>query len=342
MNQLEKTDLQLGYIPLLDCVALLWAEHRGFYSELGLNVELVREASWASLRDRLAFEFLDAAHCLSAMLPAAAIGQDQLGVPLQTPLVLSQNRAYITLSQKLCFELNIHQQDSPRSSAEKIINALNANDSSHDKLYSEHRSSFKFAHVFKQSIHHYCLREWLALADQRIAEQIQLSTLPPPYMAEALSKGNIDGFCVGEPWNTQAEIMGNGSKILSSQAIIPPVADKVLAVTQEWAAAYPATLQALCLAIEKAQHELKNLDNFDEVWQLLIHFDIIRFECSPTVHVEKYHAIQKIIRSFVTDNVVPQPADFEWLLGQMQKWDKIDIGADQIKRISKDCIITKF
>ena len=82
MSNLEKNQIQIGYIPLLDCVALLWAKHRGFFEDVGLNVELVREASWASLRDRLAFGFLDAAHCLSAMLPAAAIGQDQLGIPL--------------------------------------------------------------------------------------------------------------------------------------------------------------------------------------------------------------------------------------------------------------------
>jgi len=63
MSTLEKTQLQLGYIPLLDCLALLWAKQRGFFEEVGLDVTLVKEASWASLRDRLAFGLLDAAHC---------------------------------------------------------------------------------------------------------------------------------------------------------------------------------------------------------------------------------------------------------------------------------------
>ena len=62
MSHLEKTELQLGYIPLLDCIALLWAKQRGFFAEAGLNVTLVKEASWASLRDRLAYNVLDAAH----------------------------------------------------------------------------------------------------------------------------------------------------------------------------------------------------------------------------------------------------------------------------------------
>ena len=80
LEKVEKTELQLGYIPLLDCVALLWAKHRGFFDDAGLDVTLVKEASWASLRDRLAFGLLDAAHCLSAMLPAAAVGADQIGI----------------------------------------------------------------------------------------------------------------------------------------------------------------------------------------------------------------------------------------------------------------------
>jgi len=74
MSSLEKTELQLGYIPLLDCVALLWAKQRGFFDKEGLNVRLIKEASWASLRDRLAFGLLDAAHYLLCyLLPQLAM-----------------------------------------------------------------------------------------------------------------------------------------------------------------------------------------------------------------------------------------------------------------------------
>lgn len=327
MQNLEKNTIQIGFIPLLDCIALLWAEHRGFYQELGLNVELIKEASWASLRDRLTFGFLDAAHCLSAILPAAVVGREQMGISLKTPLILSQNRAFITLSQKLCHELHISPQDTPTNSAEKICNAI------------QHQQSFKFAHVFNQSIHHYCLREWLALSDLTLAQNIQLSTLPPPFMAEALSHQQVDGFCVGEPWNTQAEIMGTGQMILSSQDVIPPVADKVLAVTDEWALKHPNTLAKLCQAIEKAQSELKNLEHFDEVWQLLIEFGIIRFECSDSVHVDKFYAIQKIISEFIEDSARPKSNDFLWIIQQMQKWEKIELEVGMIEDIAKNCII---
>lgn len=309
---LEKTELQLGYIPLLDCVALLWAKQRGFFTENSLEVNLIKEASWASLRDRLAFGLLDAAHCLSAMLPAAAIGADQIGIPLQTPLVLSENRAFISISQKLCYQLDIHAQDSAESSAQKIVE------------YIQNNHPLSLAHVFQHSIHHYCLREWLTLADAELAQSIQLKTLPPPYMVEAISNHQIDGFCVGEPWNTQAELQGLSHMVCSSQQIIPNVADKVLAVTQDWARQHPNTLIALSRAILKAQQELRELQDFTQVWQMLVEFDVIQFACSAEIHVEKYFSIQKIIRNFVQDSAKPKVEDFEWLFQQMYKWNDVE------------------
>lgn len=329
MTDLEKTQIQIGYIPLLDCVAILWAKQRGFFDEVGLDITLVKEASWASLRDRLAFGFLDAAHCLSAMLPAAALGEDQLGIPLQTALVLSHNRAFISLSQKLCFELDISSQDTVQQSAEKIVSAI------------QQQKPVQLAHVFKQSIHHYCLREWLALADRELAQNIKLAILPPPYMVEALANQVIDGFCVGEPWNTQAELLGISQLVASSQDIIPKVADKVLAVTSEWATQHPNTHLALINAIQKAQLELKDLEDYAEVWQMLIDFNIIQFQCSDSIHVQKFHSIQNIIRHFVDESSQPDIEDFKWLIQQMLKWDnQISLNDALIEKISQNCILS--
>lgn len=326
MSTLEKTQLQLGYIPLLDCLALLWAKQRGFFEEVGLDVTLVKEASWASLRDRLAFGLLDAAHCLSAMLPAAAVGTDQIGTPLQTSLVLSENRAFISLSQKLTHQLAIKENDTAQITAQKVTS------------YIEQGHSISLAHVFKHSIHHYCLREWLALANPKIAQSIQLKTLPPPYMVEALDKHVIDGFCVGEPWNTQGELLGLSKMICSSQNIIPSVADKVLAVTQEWANQHPQTLIALTAAIMKAQQELSEFQDFAPILKLLVEFEIVRFHCSEEVHVDKYFKIQDIVRHLVKESALPKVEDFYWLLEQMQKWDELQIDQAQITSLGAQCI----
>lgn len=325
MTTLEKTDIQLGYIPLLDCIALLWANHKGYFAEQGLNVSLIKETSWASLRDRLAYGFLDAAHCLSAMLPTAAIGEDHLGIPFQTPLILSNNRAFISLSQNLCHKYAIAAQDSPSASATKVIKAI------------QDGHSIQLAHVFHHSIHHYVLREWLALANVELAKSYRFATLPPPHMVEAISLQLIDGFCVGEPWNTQAEIQGYSRVIASSTDIIPNIPDKVLAVTHDWAIDHPNTLKAMTQAIQKAQIELKSLSNFSEVWQLLQHYQIIQFECSETIHVDTFYKIKNIIQHLVF-NTKPQTSDFEWIIHTMSRWDQFDLSSEEIKSIAQQCI----
>ncbi|WP_122902134.1 ABC transporter substrate-binding protein [Acinetobacter sp. B51(2017)] len=325
MSMLEKTDIQLGYIPLLDCIALLWASHQGYFAEQGLHVTLVKEPSWASLRDRLAFGLLDAAHCLSAMLPAAATGEDHLGIPLQTSLALSHNRAFISLSQKLCHHLNLSIHDTPLQSSQKLMHAIQQGQDIH------------LAHVFKQSIHHYILREWLALSDGNIAAQYRFSSLPPPYMVEAISSHLIDGFCVGEPWNTQAEIEGFSRIILSSEDIIPTIPDKVVAFTADWALQHPHTLQALTKAIEKAQQDLKNPAFFDEIWALLKVYEIIRFQCSADIHVQAFHRIMKIIQDF-SNPQKPQTTDFEWIIQKMKRWDHLHVIDSELANIAKNCI----
>ena len=326
MNILEKTELELGYIPLLDCIALLWAEHKGYFNQYGLQVNLVKETSWASLRDRLAFGFLDAAHCLSAMLPAAAAGHSHLPVVLKAPLVLSQNRAFISLSQQLCYALDIHPQDSVQQSSAKVVNAI------------QQGKSIQFAHVFQQSIHHYLLREWLALTDPDLAKHIRFSALPPPDMVKAISTQQIDGFCVGEPWNIQAQVEGYSHVVADSQNLIPHnIPDKVLAITAQWEQQYPNTLKALIQAIELAQQDLKNKAYFSEIWQLLQRHQIIRFECSERIHVSAYYKVQNIIEN-LAQPPLPMFSGFEWISHKMNQWEQLSLSDSALEAITQSCL----
>ncbi|WP_347452663.1 ABC transporter substrate-binding protein [Acinetobacter thermotolerans] len=326
MSELEQHEINIGFIPLLDCVAILWAEKKGYFQEQGLKVNLIREASWASLRDRLAYGFLDAAHCLSAMLPAAALGQDQLKANLQTPLVLSINQAFISLRQDLCYELGLPPNSDEKVSSQKVVQVLKEN-----KLVN-------LAHVYKYSIHHFCLREWLALTDPDFAKNIHMLTSPPPSMVKGIAQHIFDGFCVGEPWNIQAKIEGHSFIVASSPNIIPAVADKVLAVTQEWAEQYPLTLQALVTAIQKAQADLQQMEDLSDVWQMLVEYQIIQFECSALQHVYDFHKIQNIIRNMHGESAEPKLADFIWLLDQIQKWDDVELSPEEQRQIAQQCI----
>lgn len=330
MSTLEKTELNIGYIPLLDCVAILWAEKQGYFAEQGLTINLIREASWSSLRDRLAYGFLDAAHCLSAMLPAAALGTDQLQVALQTSLVLSINQAYISLRQDLCYELGIHTEDDEKSSSQKLVRAL------------QHHQKVNLAYVYKHSIHHYCIKEWLALTDVNIAHKIQLMTSPPASMVKGISEQVFDGFCVGEPWNIQAKLEGYSLIVAASQNVIPKVADKVLAMTQEWAELHPCTVKALVNAVQKAQTDLKQRADLSQVWDMLVDYQIIQFECSAQRHVCDYHKIQNIIRNLVGASAKPQLADFIWLIEQIEKWDGVEISEIEKKQIAAQCMYAEM
>ena len=158
-------------------------------------------------------------------------------------------------------------------------------------------------------------------------------------MVEAISQQQIDGFCVGEPWNTQAELQGYSKILLSGQQVIPQVADKVLAVTAEWAAQHPNTLNAMTSAIQRAQAELQQLEDVQAVWQMLNEAGIIQFPCSAQVHVERYYFIQNIIRSLVDESSAqPQAQDFVWLTEQMLKWDALDVPEVESAAVSQRCI----
>ena len=326
--KLEKDTLNIGYIPLLDCVAILWAAKQGYFEQQGLTVNLIQEASWSSLRDRLSYGFLDAAHCLSAMLPASALPQMQNShaICLQTPLVLSVNQAFISLRQDICMQLGIQPGESELITADKLVNALKQN------------IDIDLAYVYQHSIHHYCLKEWLALADLDIALKTHLLTSPPPFMVSGIASHVFDGFCVGEPWNLQAELEGHSFIVASSRNIIPAVADKVLAVTSEWASEHPNCVIACTKAIQKAQQELEQLQDLSVVWQMLRDYNIIQFDCSPTQHVYAYHKISEILRRLVQHNALPEYSDFKWMLEQMQKWDGIQLSETEIENIAYGCI----
>src|SRR5690606_37420479 len=313
-----------------DCVAILWAEKQGYFAEQGLTINLIREASWSSLRDRLAYGFLDAAHCLSAMWPAAALGTDQLQVALQTPLVLSVNQAFISLRQDLCYELGIQPGDDEESTSKKLVQALQQN------------HPINLAYVYKYSIHHYCLKEWLALTDPQLAKNIQLMTSPPPSMVKGIAEQVFDGFCVGEPWNIQAKLAGYSFIVAASQNVIPKVADKVLAMTQEWAEQHPFTVEAVVKAVQTAQRDLKQRSDLTEVWNMLVDYQIIQFECSAQRHVYDYHKIQNIISNVVGETTEPQFSDFIWLLEQMEKWDGVEISEIEKKQIAAQCMYAEM
>jgi nitrate/nitrite transport system substrate-binding protein len=249
--QPEKTELQIGFLPLIDCGVLVAAQERGLFEKYGLQVQLKRETSWASIRDRVAFGELDAAHMLAPMPLAASLGIDGLGIPMETAFSMGLNGSAITLSSSLMTELEAISPESFQESPLKAtaIKAL---------LTQQPDRKLTFAHVFPFSQHHYLLRAWLQDADIDPDHDVELTVIPPSLMVNQLASGDIDGYCAGSPWNQVAVLQGCGQIAITAYEIWNNGPDKVLGVTQQWAKTYPQTHQALIAALLEAAKWLDN------------------------------------------------------------------------------------
>lgn len=249
--------LRLGFLPLVDCAPLVVAQRVGLFREEGLDVVLRREASWANVRDRLQLGMLDAAQMLAPMPLAASLGLDGAVTPIQTALVLNLNGNAITVSEPLYQALrNIDAaaaRERPASAALLAHEVVRRRNAGEPKL--------RFASVYPFSTHNYQLRYWLAAAGIDPDRDLSLQVVPPPLMADHLEAGWIDGYCVGEPWNTVAVEGGLGRPLITSQELWNNGAEKVLGVRSDWAGANPIAYQALLRALLRAGQWLERPEN---------------------------------------------------------------------------------
>lgn len=210
--------LHLGYVALTDAAPLIVAEANGIFAARGLDVELHRELGWATIRDKIIYRELDAAHAPAPMLWAAQIGMSCPPTEVLTALVLNLHGNAITLSRRLA-QLGAHDDASLRSLA----------------LERRQRQPLTFGVVFPYSSHHLLLREWLQSASINPDRDVRIVVVPPAQMFRNLAAGTLDGFCAGEPWNSLAVRENVGWCRLLSGQLQPGHIEKVLMVTRAFA-----------------------------------------------------------------------------------------------------------
>ena len=265
MPATEKKEVTLGFVPLTDSAPLIVAQELGFFYAQGLTVRLQKQNSWATLRDKLHTGVLDAAQMLAPMPIASTLGLGCRAHTVITPFVLSLNGNAITLSEALyqCLqERGDLDTDQPLSAA--ALKSIIA------ERKAAGQSKLKFADVFPYSCHHYQMLDWLE-AGGVDADEIDLMTVPPVSMVDCLSSGEIDGYCVGGPWNAKAVRSGNGYTALTSYDIWQDQPEKVLGFTGVFVDQYPKTVTALCVAIERACRWLEHIPNRFEAARMLSH-----------------------------------------------------------------------
>jgi nitrate/nitrite transport system substrate-binding protein len=243
----EKSDLTIGFMRLSDSAPLVLAQDMGFFTKYGLHVDLLREVSWANLRDKLVVGKLDAAHLLAPLPMMSTLGAGGMRANLITGLSLSLNGNAITLAGSHCERLQLDNQRDAIASAK----ALNG-------LLKTRGESLTLATVHAFSMHTLLLRHWLRAGEIDPDKDVRLIVLPPEQMCDSLARGIIDGFCVGEPWNTVAVQQGVGSVVAAGYDIWNNAPEKVLGVTEHWHDHHPATHLRLRLALMEACVQLRD------------------------------------------------------------------------------------
>lgn len=304
------TALTLGFIPLTDCAPLIVAQDRGLFAAEGLDVALSREASWATIRDKVAVGALDAAHMLAPMTLAATAGIGEPAAPMLAPLALAVNGAGVTLSNRL-----IHALPTGAETPQETATAL-AGFIAQGRAAGE--PPLTFAVVFPFSMHMYALRYWLASAGVDPDRDVRLVVVPPPRMVEQLRTGQVDGICVGAPWNTVASRGGLGRVVLRTSQFWPAGPDKVLGVTAEFARREPQHLQALLRALVRAQAWCDAPENHRDLADLLSRPEYVGAEADAIAPAIADELV------FHRDGAsVPRLEHARWFLDQMRRWNQI-------------------
>nr|WP_229520385.1 MULTISPECIES: CmpA/NrtA family ABC transporter substrate-binding protein [Massilia] len=229
----EKTEIRIGFIPLTDCASVVMASVLGFDKKYGVKFVLSKEASWAGVRDKLANGDLDAAHVLYGLLYGVQMGIGGQRKDMAVLMGLNNNGQAITLSKQLANKGAVDGQSLAR-------------------LMRAEKRDFTFAQTFPTGTHAMWLYYWLAANGVNPMKEAKVITVPPPQMVANMRVGNMDGFCVGEPWGHRAIMDGIGITAITTQDIWRDHPEKVLGSTLEFAKKHPNTCRAMMAAIIEA------------------------------------------------------------------------------------------
>lgn len=249
--------LRLGYVPLLDAAPLIIAEALGFAEEEGLTFDLHPAPSWAALRDMLAVGQVDAAQMLAPVPVAMALGLGRGPVRFEALCVLNLNGNVIGISNALAAKMADAGYGFDFSDAAMAGQAL---------LAAAPNPRIGVPYMF--SMHRELLLYWLEACGARVA-QLDIRTVPPPQMANALLAGEIDLFCVGEPWGSVAVENGSGTLLVPTSALWARAPEKVLATRAGWAEAEPVLAGRLLRALWRAGRWLARRENHTIAAELL-------------------------------------------------------------------------
>lgn len=239
-------EITCGFMPLLDSALVVVAAAKGFAEEEGVALRLARESSWANIRDRLALGHFQVAHMLAPMPIASNLGLTPLPSRTVAPFALGLGGNAVTVSNALWDRMRDH------GARDDLDAAANGAALAAALQGAPLGARPRFAVVHPYSGHNYELRYWLASCGVDLENDIELVVLPPSLLPEALATGALDGYCVGEPWNTAAVKLGVGRIATVKANIWRSSPEKVLGAQEHWADRNPDALAALLRALYRS------------------------------------------------------------------------------------------
>jgi two-component system, oxyanion-binding sensor len=238
------TALRIAYLPLTDSAVLAVAREKGFAEEEGIALDLVRTTSWATLRDRLVFGQVQAAHMLAPLAIAVTLGLSQQPAPLSAPYKLNVNGNMLVMAKEFAQALDpdvAARLDDPLGTAHDFAAAIG--------LWKR-KPVIGIVHRF--SSHAVMLRYWLASAGVDPDRDVLLRVVPPSLTVEAMRAGEIDGFIAGEPWGSAAVDADLAEAVAIGERIWQRGVEKVLAFRTPWLEENPQTVDGLIRALVRA------------------------------------------------------------------------------------------
>ena len=317
-------ELTIGFLPLVDaCLPILAHEH-GFAEEQGLNLRFLRDVSWATVLDRLLYGHSDAAHLIAPLAIATTLGRGRPAQPLCAPFVLGLNGNAITLHAELARRVG----EPGRLGDPKEVGAALARAAAARKAQGR---PLRFGVVHRYSSHNYMLRYWLASCGVQPDADVEIVTISPPFAADALAAGEIDGACVGEPWNSVAVQRGVGVIVLATAQIWRRGVEKVLALRESVLDARRPAVEALIRAMRQAGRHFIDPENTQSNAEILARpeylgadAELIRRAISDRLVLmqggEEIHYSDFMFQYREAANF-PWVSQAEWLYTQMVRWD---------------------
>lgn len=248
---MSRDSLNIGYVPLVDAAPLILAQKMGFADAEGITLELHKQPSWSALRDGVALGSLDAGHMLSPLPVAMSLGLGGLPTPMDALLVMSANGNVIGVANNLAARMREGgwREDfrDPLATGKNLIRASGRR--------------LRIGVPFPFSMHAELVFYWLGALGLKTPGELDVHTIPPPLMADALATDEIDAFCVGEPWGSIAVENGVGELILPANTIWAFSPEKVLAARRSWIEDHPGETRALMRAVVGAARWLGDPDN---------------------------------------------------------------------------------